>query len=143
VDHLYLRVCTGARIGEIIPLIGKTFVIGRDVDCHLKLESEVVSRHHCTILRDDYGTRIRDLGSKNGTTINNLSVDLHGVVLVPGDLITVGEVQLRFECGPLPSERRGQDASAHPTESISRTDTLNVSPPAEVPDVAPDEAEKK
>lgn len=48
------------------------YVIGRATDCDLQLDSEFVSRHHCELLLDhrDHAVRVRDLGSQNGTYVN-------------------------------------------------------------------------
>ena len=65
-----LKVVSGKQAGKLIPLpIGK-FLIGREEDCHLRPNSDLVSRHHCVFLVDEYGVRLRDLGSTNGTFIN-------------------------------------------------------------------------
>ena len=53
------------------------FVIGRAEDCHLQLPSRFVSRHHCELIVDDrdHLVRVRDLGSQNGTFVNESPVD--------------------------------------------------------------------
>lgn len=52
------------------------YVIGRAGDCDLRLDSEFVSRHHCELLLDHRGqvVRIRDLGSQNGTFVNEKAI---------------------------------------------------------------------
>jgi pSer/pThr/pTyr-binding forkhead associated (FHA) protein len=52
------------------------YLIGRAGDCDLQLESEFVSRHHCELLVDhrDHAVRVRDLGSQNGTFVNQRAV---------------------------------------------------------------------
>lgn len=53
------------------------FVIGRAEDCHLQLASRFVSRHHCELIVDDrdHLVRVRDLGSQNGTFVNESPVE--------------------------------------------------------------------
>jgi pSer/pThr/pTyr-binding forkhead associated (FHA) protein len=53
------------------------FVIGRADDCHLQLPNRFVSRHHCELIVDnrDECVRVRDLGSQNGTFVNEALVD--------------------------------------------------------------------
>jgi pSer/pThr/pTyr-binding forkhead associated (FHA) protein len=73
------------------PMIEPEFLIGRSADCHVRLPSGFVSRHHCGVVVDDdaRAVRIRDLGSQNGTFVNNERVKgtrpLHD-----GDKLVVG-----------------------------------------------------
>ncbi len=47
------------------------FVIGRASDCDLKLENQMVSRHHCALTIQDGHIYVRDLQSSNGTSVND------------------------------------------------------------------------
>jgi len=60
-----------------ISLARPEFVIGRAEDCQLQIPSRFVSRHHCELIVDerDHCVRIRDLGSQNGTFVNEALVD--------------------------------------------------------------------
>jgi pSer/pThr/pTyr-binding forkhead associated (FHA) protein len=73
------------------------FVIGREQDCHLCLDSDFVSRHHCALLMDEYTLRIRDLGSKNGTYVNRDLAPKSERILVHGDTICVADSVFRIE----------------------------------------------
>lgn len=66
------------------------FVIGRARDCQLQLGSQFVSRHHCELIVDerDQRVRVRDLGSQNGTYVNETAVD--ECQLEDGDRLRVG-----------------------------------------------------
>ena len=57
-----LKVVGGKHEGKTIPLM-KKFIVGREEDCHLRPNSDLVSRHHCVFTMDDYTLRLRDLGS--------------------------------------------------------------------------------
>ena len=48
-------------------------MIGRGEDCDLRLQNRFVSRHHCELIVDDRDQvlRVRDLGSQNGTFVND------------------------------------------------------------------------
>ena len=65
-----LVVTSGKHSGQRIALPAGKFLIGREEDCHLRPNSDLVSRHHCVFITDDYGVRLRDLGSTNGTFID-------------------------------------------------------------------------
>lgn len=59
-----------------ISLSRPEYVIGRAEDCQLQIPSRYVSRHHCELIVDDRDelVRVRDLGSQNGTFVNEALV---------------------------------------------------------------------
>ena len=68
------------------------FVIGRARDCHLQLSDQFVSRHHCELIVDDRDqrVRVRDLGSQNGTYVNETAIE--ECQLQDGDCLRVGGI---------------------------------------------------
>jgi len=54
-----------------VAVTSREFVIGRAADCDLRLQSPLVSRHHCMVTEQDGRLFVRDLGSSNGTGLNN------------------------------------------------------------------------
>lgn len=93
-----LKVVGGRHHGRVIPLATKKFLIGREQDCHLRPNSELVSRHHCVFTVDDFSVHIRDLGSTNGTFVNDHRV--RGEVLLnSGDRIRVGKLDFELAIG--------------------------------------------
>jgi|GEM_PF-3582106 len=56
-----------------VGMVDAEFVIGRAEDCSLRLDSKFVSRHHCELIVDEreHAVRVRDLGSQNGTFVND------------------------------------------------------------------------
>lgn len=89
-----LKVLEGRQQGKLIPLNVRQFLIGREQDCHLRPNSDLVSRHHCVFTVDDFTVRLRDLGSTNGTFVNGERIQGQ-VMLKPGDNVLVGK--LSFE----------------------------------------------
>jgi predicted component of type VI protein secretion system len=87
-----LRVLSGPNAGEKFEIRRGKLLIGREEDCHLRPESEFVSRHHCVLLLDDYTLRIRDLGSKNGTFVNGRRIGTSETILLHDDMISIGEM---------------------------------------------------
>ena len=79
---------------RVIPLRPLPFVIGRSRSCHLVLRSDQVSRLHARIYREGPTFVIEDLGSRNGTFVNEQRIARH--VLSPGDTIRIGPFRLRF-----------------------------------------------
>ncbi|MEO1999341.1 MAG: FHA domain-containing protein [Planctomycetaceae bacterium] len=94
--QVHLRVVGGKHDGKRIAMTGNKFLIGREQDCHLRPNSELVSRHHCVLSVDDFSVRLRDLGSTNGTFINGER--LRGQTqLKSGDQIVVGKLELEVQ----------------------------------------------
>lgn len=89
-----LKVLEGRQQGKTIPLNVKQFLIGREEDCHLRPNSDLVSRHHCVFTVDEFTVRLRDLGSTNGTFVNGERLQGQ-TVLKAGDHVSVGK--LAFE----------------------------------------------
>jgi pSer/pThr/pTyr-binding forkhead associated (FHA) protein len=76
---------------------GRPLTIGRGPLSDLRLDGDefASSRHACLEARGD-GVWIEDLGSTNGTWVNG--VRLEGTqLLIPGDVIRIGETDFRFE----------------------------------------------
>ena len=87
------------------PTLGKRFVldreeitIGRGEGCEIVLELDNVSRRHCSILHRRDGDFVKDLGSTNGTYLNNKEVRGE-TALRTGDLVKVGSSIFKFLLG--------------------------------------------
>jgi pSer/pThr/pTyr-binding forkhead associated (FHA) protein len=94
--ELKLIVLAGAKEGTQIPLKKDKFVIGRAAECTLRAGSEAISRRHCAILRSDGVWVARDLGSRNGTYVNDYKIE-SPTPLAVGDELRVGPLKFRVE----------------------------------------------
>lgn len=122
-NGVLLRVMQGEEYGREYRLDelcgrGRLLTVGRNADgtsnsvAVCENLSSYISRHHCT-LELDYSTGqwiIRDgqwiddgsgqgywKQSLNGTYVNSTEVDMYGMPIVPGDIISIGDVKLRVE----------------------------------------------
>ena len=86
-----LRIATGNKQGNSISLPQGKFLVGREEDCHLRPNSDLVSRHHCVFTVDDFSLRLRDLGSTNGTFVNGQRL-VGAVNLKQGDRVVIGKL---------------------------------------------------
>jgi len=87
-----LVVASGSRAGQVIPIVGERFVIGRADDCNLKPRSELISRYHCEISLKSGGVFVRDMGSKNGVILNDDQVT-ETCELKNGDKLKIGPLE--------------------------------------------------
>lgn len=84
-------------------LEGARISIGRDPANTIVLDDSLVSKRHCEIVRDTDGSlRIIDVGSSNGTLVNDLQVSEHR--LAAGDTIQLGNSRFRYEVDPAAGE---------------------------------------
>ena len=105
-----LVVIYGSELGRRIPLGNGAFEIGRSSKSDLPIDQESVSRHHARITRGSglwagasaHRTRdlpfiVADLGSTNGTYVNDVAVTERA--LVHGDQVKIGHSILKFMIG--------------------------------------------
>jgi diguanylate cyclase (GGDEF)-like protein len=83
-----LVVTYGLEIGKQYKLEREPLIIGRSSSADIQVDQEAVSRSHCKILNTGKTIRLRDLGSINGTYVNDELVE--DFVLRHGDSIKVG-----------------------------------------------------
>jgi predicted component of type VI protein secretion system len=92
----WLTVRKGPQAGTVYPLRGTSFTIGRQPDNYVVIDDPMVSRHHARFSLQGDSYVLEDLGSANGTWVNNIRL-ASPVVLRPGDVIGLGqEVILAF-----------------------------------------------
>jgi diguanylate cyclase (GGDEF)-like protein len=89
-----LVIIYGDDLGRRVPLGSEPTVIGRSSKCDVQLDQESVSRNHARISRQRAHYVIRDLGSTNGTYVNDELVD--EVVLRDGDQLKIGRTIFKF-----------------------------------------------
>ncbi len=64
--------------------------LGRAEECQMRIPADTVSRRHCQIEVSGKEVVLTDMGSSNGTVVNDQKVVDDDVVLKAGDKITVG-----------------------------------------------------
>jgi predicted component of type VI protein secretion system len=84
-----LIVVQGKPEGKTIPLLVPRFKIGRGETCHLRPNSEQVSREHAEFVVGADSVSVTDLGSRNGTLVNGRALTA-AHTLKNGDLVQVG-----------------------------------------------------
>ncbi|MEJ7597632.1 MAG: GGDEF domain-containing protein [Kofleriaceae bacterium] len=89
----------GPDIGRRIPLLEVQYVVGRDTDAGLVVSRSSVSRQHARLFSDEHaGWWVEDLGSTNGTFVNEIRVS--GVTqLSDADQVRFGDAIYKFLAG--------------------------------------------
>lgn len=87
-----LEVIQGPLSGSVITKKGKIFRIGRTKASKLQIKEDTVSEKHGELVWKDSCWKIRDLGSSNGTAVNDVELEDEYVILKDGDRIRIGEV---------------------------------------------------
>lgn len=96
-DSACLVIIYGDELGKRIELARSAIGIGRGVDCEIALEDEASSRRHAQVAWAGSSYKVTDLGSTNGTYVNDVQVK--EAELRDGDQIKVGRTIFKFIFG--------------------------------------------
>ena len=102
-------------IRKNIPLRQGTTILGRRPDCDIRVPTPYVSRKHARIVCDEVKALIQDLGSANGTFINNRQV-IEAPVNA-GDTISIGSSVFTVQIDGEPPEPNPPELSSPLQES--------------------------
>lgn len=98
---LQLFVIAGPDKGKALLLhAGPDLMLGRSASAYYQLTDPRVSRNHCQVLRDGDRVEVVCNGGSGGTRVNGKVVRRQ--VLKIGDILQVGDTQLRLQVGDLP-----------------------------------------
>jgi hypothetical protein len=97
------------RAGQEINLTQDVITIGRMLSCQIVIEDDFASRRHAQIVRRDETYWVRDLGSKNGTLLDNRLIKGEAA-LGDGAEICIGAAKFRF-VDPTAGGRSGETSS--------------------------------
>lgn len=123
-----LRIKNGPHKGTELELSGESLIIGRDeVPGGLQILDQGVSRRHAEVFRIGEMFFIRDLGSRNGTFVNEEKISEE--LLRVGDEVKIGSTVCLFEdrraSGRSPSQRRSPSDQAE-LDQIAATTTIRL-----------------
>ena len=71
-------------------------MIGRALACEITIEDSYASGRHARLYDRDGHVYIEDMNSTNGTYVNGARVSAQQL-LRPGDMVRIGDTELRFE----------------------------------------------
>jgi pSer/pThr/pTyr-binding forkhead associated (FHA) protein len=88
---------SGSNQGKAIPILPAQFLIGRHLQCQLRPSNPLISDRHCALLRREGKAFLRDLGSTNGTFVNDRQIK-GKIELLDGDELRVGPLAFTVRC---------------------------------------------
>ena len=95
--HAAMVVIYGLDLGRKYDLDKPTIVIGRSSKSDIQIDQESISRSHAKVVNDSKSVVVRDLGSTNGTYVNDQLIDESP--LRNGDFVKIGRTIFKFIAG--------------------------------------------
>jgi serine/threonine protein kinase len=83
--------------GKVLRVSRPKTVIGRSSECNIVLRASDVSKEHCRILIEPDGIYVEDLGSSNGTCVNDRPVQRYP--LEDGDVLRIADHEFLVRMG--------------------------------------------
>ncbi|WP_438008597.1 sigma 54-interacting transcriptional regulator [Sorangium sp. So ce321] len=97
--HFMVVEQTSSRIVGLPP--AGFLLVGRSPEADIHLDDPAASRRHAKVMLQGGAVRIMDLDSRNGLRVNGAPID-GACALVPGDVVSIGEVSLILRGRPKP-----------------------------------------
>jgi len=123
-----LKILKGPNVGKEVKLPAPKCLIGRGEGCHMRAQSDAVSRRHCVFVTSENEVVVRDLNSRNGTIVNGQRIT-EETVLLNGDTVRIGplEFEICIEAKPGKPKRPAvndlKDMLARTAEAASSSST--------------------
>lgn len=105
---------SGKHQGKRLVLSEARIIVGRSPECHIRLASAEISKQHCLLRSVPEGIFVTDLGSRNGTFVNDEPIT-HETPLKPGDRLRIGPMELRVP----PGKPARTESAAKPKSQVS------------------------
>jgi hypothetical protein len=90
-----LTISQGPQQGESGTFADHVILVGRGADCQLVLEDDYVSTRHARVVDGPDGVYVEDLGSTNGTYVNNQRITAPTAIGF-SDVVRIGRTILRL-----------------------------------------------
>jgi pSer/pThr/pTyr-binding forkhead associated (FHA) protein len=135
-----LLVMQGRPAGKALIFGPGEYYLGRGEECHVRFNSEWVSRQHCLLqVRSDRAV-LSDLGSRNGTLVNGQLVRKEWL-LCEGDQLQIGPVLFEVQFEPPTPETSAESSLPEmiwPADQDSTVGEVGLDSTAHQPALPPD-----
>jgi HD-GYP domain-containing protein (c-di-GMP phosphodiesterase class II) len=118
-----IRIANGPYRGRERGLVDKPVTIGRDAEAGLQILDRSASRFHCEVFPVGGMWFVRDMESKNGTSINDEKL-MDEELLRAGDVIKIGTTEMIFETGTAASDDDSSDRIRYQDDPEMLSNTL-------------------
>ena len=128
-----LVVVKGNPRGRTLTFGPGQFLFGRGAECHVRPDSDWVSRQHCLLTVTTETIHLKDLGSTNGTLVNGHRL-MGELKLQQGDTIQIGPLSLMIR---LPAQEALIEAMKQtdvPASEVTIADSMSKTQPGPVED---------
>lgn len=112
-----LRGVSGPTFGKTYAMVG-TLIVGRNSDCGICIPTDEISRQHAKLQVVSDGVMVEDMGSANGTFVNNQRVH-SGTLLKAGDELRMDTVRFLL---------MSPGMEAHPPAAAVRSEAVAPAP---------------
>ncbi len=119
-----------------------TTIIGRRHDCDLCIPLNIVSKRHCQLNLNNEAVKIRDMGSRNGTFLNDKRID--EATVQPGDYIRIGPLTFLLQIDGEPEKivpPKPKQAKPKPDAKVPRPKVLAEELSGSFPELESDESD--
>jgi hypothetical protein len=130
----------GQTVGREFQLNGQELRVGRAPSCEINLDGDpLVSRFHAKLQATESGYTITDLGSSNGTLVNDQEIKGETPIR-EGDEVTIGECRFKITSGyfeintsHVPESQPAMNGS-HATSAVAEDDPFTIPTVAVAPE---------
>ena len=116
-----MRGVSGPTFGKTFGVVG-ALTLGRSAECDISIASDEISRHHAKLQVVPDGVMVEDLGSANGTFVNNQRVH-GGTLMKPGDELRLDTVRFMLMSPEQMTSGAPPPRSEAPTVVVARPQT--------------------
>ncbi|HUG94434.1 MAG TPA: FHA domain-containing protein [Planctomycetaceae bacterium] len=117
-----LIIQSGKHQGRRLRFPDTEITIGRGDECQVRLTSADVSKEHCRLRATGEGLIVEDLGSSNGTFVNDVRIE-GPTRLAPGDRLRVGPMV--FEVPAAARKQAAAKRTGRKSDPLSEDDIAN------------------